>query len=284
MKRADADIYYCSCADYLPGLLAMFAALHHRKTVFRIAHDTDCRPRELMIPNLRSKLLYRYGLPRMDLILAQTEGQRVEMQQGFHLPSRVIPSLVELEAKPTPLAARDIDVLWVSNIRPFKRPNLLLDLAVALPEYRFHLVGGTQPDALDYFDEIRDRAKSQPNVVFHGPLSYDTVEGMMARTRLFINTSESEGFPNTYLQCWARGTPVVAFFDPDTIIAREGLGQAVRTLEEMQIAVRGLLSNQQMWSDVSSRCRQYVERTHGDRAVDSYASALESLINESSDA
>jgi glycosyltransferase involved in cell wall biosynthesis len=277
MKRANAEIYYCSCADYLPGVLALFARLHRRKTVFRIAHDTDCRPDQLMIPNRRSKFLYLYGLPKMDLILAQTASQQGEMLKNFHRPSRVIPSLVELSSENRRFAERDIDVLWVSNIRPFKRPNLLLDVAALLPDFRFHMVGGTQPGALEYFEEIRHRAATVPNVIFHGPLSYEEVERRLARTRLFVNTSESEGFPNTYLQAWVRGTPVVGYFDPDGAINREQLGRAVGTLEEMRAAIQGLLSDEHSWSEASARCIRYVAATHGHGAVDSYAEALQSL-------
>jgi len=277
MKRANADIYYCSCADYLPGVLALFAQLHRRKTVFRIAHDTDCRPNELMIPNWRSKVLYRYGLPRMDLILAQTASQQAEMLKNFHRPSHVIPSLVELSSENRSFTDRDIDVLWVSNIRPFKRPNLLLDVAALLPGFRFHMVGGTQPGALEYFDDIRRRAASIPNVIFHGPQSYDEVERWLARTKLFVNTSESEGFPNTYLQAWARGTPVVGFFDPDGVIGRESLGRAVHSVADMRSAIQELLSSEASWSAASARCIRYVGATHGRNAVDSYAEALESL-------
>jgi len=280
MKRANAQIYYCSCADYLPGVLALFARNYRRKTVFRIAHDTDCHPDQLMIPNLRSKLLYLYGLPKMDLILAQTTSQQSEMLRNFHRPSVVIPSLVQLTAEYKNIAERDIDLLWVSNIRPFKRPDMLLDLAAMLPDFRFHMVGGTQPGALDYFEEIRQRANSAPNVIFHGPKSYDEVEGQLGRTRLFINTSESEGFPNTYLQAWARGTPVVGFFDPDGVIKREGLGRAVQTLDEMCAAVKEFLTGQDFWSTVSARCIQYVSATHGVKAVDAYAHALQTLSLE----
>jgi glycosyltransferase involved in cell wall biosynthesis len=281
MKRANAEIYYCSCADYLPGVLSLFARIHRRKTVFRIAHDTDCRPDELMIPNLHSKVMYRYGLPKMDLILAQTASQQAEMLKNFHRPSLVIPSLVELTGENRAFEERTIDVLWVSNIRPFKRPEMLLELAASLPAFRFHMVGGTQPGALEYFGQIRERAASVPNVAFHGPLSYDEVERMMAQARLFVNTSESEGFPNTYLQAWARGTPVVGCFDPDGIVQRASLGHSAQTVGHMRDAVQELLGSRDAWSAASARCRQHVTHTHGEKAIDAYAEALDNLRCES---
>jgi glycosyltransferase involved in cell wall biosynthesis len=99
----------------------------------------------------------------------------------------------------------------------------------------------------------------------------------MARSRVFVNTSESEGFPNTYLQAWARGTPVVAFFDPDGVIAREGLGRTVRDLGQMQAAVHELLTNAVLWSTISRRCTEYVSARHGKAALKLYVDALLSL-------
>ena len=278
MKRAKADIYYSSCADYLPGVLALFAQIHDRKTVFRVAHDTDCQPDKLLIPNWRGKALYKYGIARTDLILAQSATQRGDMLKNFKRDSIVIPSLVDPGSAERSFAERDIEVQWVGNIRAFKRPNLALDLAQMTPELHVHLIGGVDERSPDDYETTRARAATIPNVVFHGPKPYDEVEERLTRTRVFINTSDSEGFPNTYMQAWARGTPVVAFFDPDGVIARDGLGRAVTSLEEMRAAVRDYVQNPDSWAAASARCRRYVTQRHGTSAIASYVEALSSLL------
>lgn len=279
MRRAAADIYYCSCAGLLPGQLALYAQWARRpvRTVFRMAHDSDARPDELRIPNRRGRALYMYGLPRMDLILAQTESQQAEMRRNLGLPSRVIRSLVEIP----PLAEaghRDIDVLWISNLRPFKRPEMYLELARTLPRYRLHMAGGMQPRHERYYAEREAEARAIPSLTFHGPVAYAETNRLLLRTRVLVNTSETEGFPNTYLQAWARGIPVVGTFDPDGIIAREGVGIVARDARELRDAVTALLNDPARWHEISRRCRAYVQRTHGDGAIDQYAEALHGLL------
>ena len=58
-----------------------------------------------------------------------------------------------------------------------------------------------------------------PNVTMPGAVRY-TDSGALVRPRasIFLNTSSIEGFPNTFLQAWIRGVPVVSFFDPDGLI------------------------------------------------------------------
>jgi glycosyltransferase involved in cell wall biosynthesis len=245
--------------------------------VFRIAHDTDCEPERLLIPNWRGKVLYRYGLRHVDLILAQTAAQQARMLHNFGRHSRVVPSMVELSVGSCEYAQRDIDALWVSNIRRFKRPDLALELATRSPQLRLHMIGGSQPHEEGYFETIRAQAARLPNVTFHGALPYEDVNAHMARARVFVNTSDAEGFPNTYLQAWARGTPVVAFFDPDGVIARAGLGRAVHDLAQMQSAVQELLANPDAWEATSRRCLQYVSARHGSDALDEYVEALSPL-------
>jgi glycosyltransferase involved in cell wall biosynthesis len=82
-----------------------------------------------------------------------------------------------------------------------------------------------------------------------------------------VNTSDVEGFPNTYLQAWASGTPVVAFFDPDGVIAREGLGAAVRTAEEMTAAVQRLSSDESEWRAARDRCLSFIARNYSEDVV-----------------
>lgn len=279
MQRAKADIYYCSCAGLLPGQLALYAQGAQRtvRTVYRMAHDHDARPDDLRIPNRRGEWLYRYGLPRMDLILAQTTSQQAGMRANFGLESRVIRSLVELPE----LAAcppRDIDALWISNIRPFKRPEMFLALAEGRQGANLHMVGGTQPGHESQYEAIRDGAARIASLTFHGAVPYDETNRLLLRTRVLVNTSDTEGFPNTYLQAWARGVPVVGTFDPDGIIAREGLGMAVDDLPGMRAAVTALLGNETLWEEVSRRCRDYVQRVHGEGAIAQYANTLRELV------
>jgi glycosyltransferase involved in cell wall biosynthesis len=278
MRRANADIYYVSSAGPQLGMAAAFAGRHHRKLVFRIAHDTDCQPDKLLIRYWRDKVLYKFGIRHSDLILAQSNKQQSLMQRHFQLQSKVIPSLVGRTDVFKPRAQRSIDVLWISNIRQFKRPDLALEFARQEPGIKLHMIGGADPGALPYYEEIRSRAAQLPNVVFHGHQPVETVNERLTEAGVLINTSDSEGFPNTYIQAWARGTPVVTLFDPDDVVARERLGGGAQNLSDMRAAVTQLLTNHDYWNEVSVRCRAYVNARHGEPALDAYEATLTAVL------
>jgi glycosyltransferase involved in cell wall biosynthesis len=264
LKRADADLYYTSCAGMHLGLLALFCKRGGRKFVFRIAHDSDCEPDSLLVRYWRDRKLYEYGLRHADGILAQSRSQQRAMFNNYGLHSEVAEMLVD---PPEQEVERDIDVLWVNNLRPFKRPDLLLALAKKLPLLKFHMIGGPQPQSAELYRQIRREAAALPNLAFHGRIPYHDVGSSYARARLFINTSDAEGFPNSYLQAWVRGTPVVAFFDPDTVIRREKLGAAVSSLQQMADATTELLNDQTAWLTTSKRCKAYMTHNYGEDRI-----------------
>lgn len=267
LKRADADVYYVSTAGMQVGVIAAFAKRYGRRAVFRIAHDTDCEPDKLLIKFKRDKKMYEWGLRRVDAVLAQSVQQIEAMRTNYGVASRMATMLVEPQAEERDFAQRDVDVLWVNNLRGFKRPDLLVELARRMPHLKMHMIGGPQSGAEQMFEDIKREAAALPNLVFHGRVPYHDVNAFYERAKVFVNTSDSEGFPNSYLQAWRRGTPLVAFFDPDGTIARNGLGAVPKSMDEMVAAVQALAGEGRDWPQVSARCRRYMDEHYGDDKV-----------------
>ena len=92
------------------------------------------------------------------------------------------------------------------------------------------------------------------------------------------NGSEIEGFPNTYLQAWARGTPVVAFLDPEYLIASNGMGRAITSVAQMCEEIVTLSGDRSAWETASQRSREYMDnRFNVTRMTAPYTEALSNL-------
>ena len=279
MRRADADIYYTSCAGATLGQVAMFTRLRGAKLVFRIASNSDCDPATLLVRFERDKRLYRYGLRHADLVLAQTPDQQRTLSENFGTASRVVTSLTDCAGTRRNFADRDAGVLWVGNIRSLKRPELLLEVARRLPAIRLHMIGGPMPGAQELFESVRAAAANVPNLQFHGTVAYHEVGRFYERARVLVGTSQIEGFPNTYLQAWAHGTPVVAFLDPEALLARSGLGRAVGNLDQMCSAICALHDDPREWAATSERSRQFIEsRFNENKMVAPYLEAFATVF------
>jgi glycosyltransferase involved in cell wall biosynthesis len=193
----------------------------------------------------------------------------------------IFPMLVQLPEPPELEQPRDIDVLWVNNLRDFKQPERMLELARRLPSVHFTMIGGPCTDHEALFERVRAGAESLPNLDFLGFVSYHQVNPYYARAKLFVNTSESEGFPNSFLQAWVRETPVVSFFDPDGLIARAGLGAVPADLDEMVACIDELLCDANRLVSLGAAARRYALDTHTPSAVAAaHAHAFEALSGD----
>lgn len=263
LERANADVYYYSCAGPMLGVLAAFCEHNERRLVYRVARDDDCTP-DVAIKWPHHRWMYHYGLKRADAILVQTASQQRALQLNHGLASRVAGMLVDI---PTTWMTPTSDVIWVANIKPEKRPQLLLELAQRLPDVRFRMVGACVPGHVDLFEQITAQARALPNVIFHGAVPYRDVGSLFDRARVFVNTSELEGFPNTFLQAWVRGMPVVTTFDPDGLVAAKGLGSTQQTVAGLAYSIRMLLHSAALYAQTSNRVVDFMQTTMSPSAV-----------------
>jgi glycosyltransferase involved in cell wall biosynthesis len=139
-------------------------------------------------------------------------------------------------------------------------------------------VGGGAHDEGGLFDRISREAATLPNLEMTGFVPFVDVEKCFDDGSLLVNTSVSEGFPNTFLQAWSRGMPTVSFFDPDVRWKEHRVGEVVGSLDDMAKSVQSLMSDEERWRRVSSVCREYFAMHHSvDRAVDTYEAVFDYL-------
>jgi len=255
MKRADTDIYYQRTSDSITGIVAAFCRWHRRKFVFAIASDASCVVSLPCCAARHERVFCRYGIRRANLVIAQTVTQQKLLRENFGIDSTVIPNCA-LGGADAVASARGTRLLWIGSLRPVKRLELLLDVAEQHQDLQFDVVGDGNSES-EYVQRLRLRAKSMPNIHLHGTVAHEYVHQFYQQTTALICTSRAEGFPNTFLEAWSHGLPVVTTFDPDGIISSQSLGKVGKDVPELTAGIRELLDSSEQWQKMSRRVRQF---------------------------
>jgi glycosyltransferase involved in cell wall biosynthesis len=261
LARSRADVYIASPASPQVGVIAAFCRLTGRKFIYRTAHRFDCDGEYEAANGWRGRL-YGFGLRTASAVVTQNDEHRAALQQRG-IASLVIRNAFELGDR-RPAGTRSVDALWVARSEPWKNPHLLLDIAERLPEHRFTMICPRQPGPQDFFEGLAARARSLPNVGFTEWVDFFEIQKQFDASRLFLGTSEYEGFPNTYLQACIGGTPIVSYkVNPDGFITHYQLGYCAEgDLDAMVEQVRRLLSDAADWDLRSANALRYVKERH----------------------
>lgn len=273
MSRADADVYYQRAGGALTGMVAQFAQWRARRVVFASASDFDFDPQLPLIPFGRDKALFRHGVRQAHRIVVQSERQLQMCREHYRRDAALIPSCYDYLGAS---GQHDGPIIWVGTVKPLKRPELFLDLAEMLPQYRFRLVGGAAAGAA-HFEALQRRAQQLGNVEMTGFVPYADVEAIFDGASLLVNTSTGEGFPNTFLQAWSRGIPTISFFNAGIRMNAVAVGATAPDLGAMAQWIRMLKSDRMHWARCGVHAAAHFRLHH---TVDSIADRYESLLRE----
>jgi glycosyltransferase involved in cell wall biosynthesis len=267
LRAIDPEILYMRAASGLVAGAAWYARHHAKKFVYACASDAELYRKAPWPRNKRDAFAFRWGLRHADGILVQNASQQRLLKENFGKDGCLLPN-VYFEAA----AGRGTSnghVLWVGTVKPVKRPELFLELARQFPERQFAMVGGPEPDAVGatcYYEHIKQAARKAANVEFVGYVPFADVGHYFDKACIFINTSTTEGFPNTFLQAWLRGVPSLSFVSP--MVRPDSNGTiACANLAEMARHVGRLTSDPQEWRLASQACERHFNETHSPDAT-----------------
>jgi glycosyltransferase involved in cell wall biosynthesis len=279
LGRLQPDRLYARLPDDFLCLMGLYARMHPgSRFVYALAHDSHADARTAYDHRRWFHApLFGLGLRSAHVIAVQHRHQATRAGQDTAGRLTWVPNLVRrVREAPRPFASAVIDVVWVAKIRDEKRLDLFLNLAQSLPRMRCAVVGGFDPTV----DErarihLEERMAMLPNVEWLGALRAEAVMDCLARSRVLVNTSDREGFPNTMLEAWSMGVPVVSLHvDPGGVIRECGLGRVSGSMTFLCEDVLRLADDEGLNRSLGEAGLGYVRRWHGSDTVCAALSAL----------
>lgn len=172
---------------------------------------------------------------------------KIYMKKSMKIPSIFEP--VELDVK------EKKGICWVGNIREEKRPQIFVQLAELLHKENFYMVGRAPKRYEGMLGNLR-------NLKVLGELPYMETLKIIANSKIYVNTSVEEGFPNTFLESWFYKTLVITFdADPDGVISK-GLGIKVKTPQEAANVIEDFNKNPEKYQRIIENAYNYLLENH----------------------
>jgi glycosyltransferase involved in cell wall biosynthesis len=218
--------------------------------------------------------LFEYAMRRCDVRFAMTNDQRhlfrdKGMNCGFYR-NLILPRSHPRRAEKT------TDLLWVSRCQPIKRPHLFLDLAEKLPGARCRMVCPREDVGL--WNSVSARAAGIPNLEFIERVPYHEIQDIYDGAKIFVNTSEGEGWPNSFIQSGLGSAALLSLdVNPDGLFESYRPGEfAGGDFERLVAQAARLLSNGDALSSAQEESARFVKELHDNaRETDSFLAGID---------
>lgn len=272
LSQISPDVIYQRAKHSYTAVCALYAQRAGIPMIFHVASEPDADGRwfrkrlSVNTPlDLMEVAAGNFGVRRAPHVVVQSNDQGDLLRKRFHrVPTALIrnfqPLPDALPAKP----AGGLRLLWVGNIKEVKRPERFLELAermAARPGFEFWMVGresqhrGMLP--------VMTAVRRSNHVRYFGELPLKEVNALMDAADVFVNTSSFEGFPNTFIQAWARGAIVTTLdVDVDGGLDARGIGFRAGSISRLTEVIDRLALSPHLRAEVSRKAFAHVWKEH----------------------
>lgn len=275
LRAADGEVVVVRSGTPVVGLIALYCRVFRRKLVFSSANNLD------FLDQWSSRTrVYDFGVRSADAVVVQSREQE-PLARGRYPGIKNLVRIPSFADRPPATGGPRMPsaFYWVGRLVDYKQPLLYADLVDAVPEARFVLIpllptlSAGEQEALE---KLESAAARNPSFEVRDSLPHAALVEELAGAVALVNTSSHEGMPNTFLEAWSQGVPVLTLsFDPDGVVAEHGLGVAAdgsweRFVEGARVLWAGRLEREEL----ARRTREYVRETHSLESVGAQWQAL----------
>ena len=255
------------------GLMSLICLFTRTKLVFMVTNDIDVDKRSNIKLNFLNRFLYKIGLMYSSSIFCQNNYQLESFRKKY--PNKNIfkvtnPFIPLNENSDMNLSKKRSYVSWLGIFQAQKNLKSLLNIAKDNPEILFHIAGKSSnsidQDTLKSINEL----KKLKNVKFVGFLKRNEILKFLSQSIALLNTSDYEGFSNTFLESFYSGTPIISLnANPDNILTDYNIGYVIKK-DEFKYVIDKILKED---NSFNKKIHNYVLNKH------SYKSLSKKLIN-----
>ncbi|UYQ78827.1 glycosyltransferase [Glutamicibacter sp. JL.03c] len=268
-KDSAQNVILCDGNNVPPQFLRM------KSNRFRVVPIIHMNHRDVDGKLRRHYSAYFDRINEFDSIICLTDGQATDLKNEFsvEVPIFVIPNRIRTSVSGVIAARnRDYDAVLVSRLEPGKgvgdAVRAFRHVVDKLPDAKLEIFGsGSEQELIEGL--ISQYVLSQ-NVKLRGATNRPLQE--MANSKVFMFTSESEGFGLTIAESLSSGTPVVSFdckYGPASLIDNSKTGFLVnnRDIEQMAGHVIDLLENDSLLDQFSLSAMEWFSKNLSDNAI-----------------
>ena len=195
------------------------------KYIFFTGSDNDVNGRYKIVENLFYDYFYRAGLKHADTIIAQLPHHKELLQKKWQMDSHLVLSPY-LDIQHQKIVAKDT-ILWVGKAAYYKRPELFVELAEMFPKQKFVMICNKSSYDYGFMEKMGEKLVGIKNLDFYEYVPYPEMEQFYKQAKFLVNTSDFEGFSNTFIEAAIHCTPILSLnSDPNHICSAYRCGYA----------------------------------------------------------
>jgi len=260
LSRINANLYYRRTPHNLTFIVGLFCKLKRKKFIFAAGSDTHFQKEGLNKMGFFSRFTYDLSSKLAYKFTVQNSFQKQKAKETFGVEAVVIKNLMDIPKEISYKGDNPL-VLFVGSILEYKQPEIFIELARAIKDTKFYFIGPCNDKK--YYENLKEKSRGISNLKFCDFLPRERILELYKKDIILVNTSMFEGFPNTFLEAWAYGNPVVSLnVDPDEVICKYRLGFHSCNKTKIIENLNSLIGDKELRNEFGMNGRKYVEENH----------------------
>lgn len=270
LNEIQPDIIYTRYTSSWCGFAAIYAKKNKVKHIHALASDKapdiKISLKIFFHPSKIAEFLYMSrGLQIATEVIAQNKFQQELLLKNFCRRGILINQMTPF-VKDVNIIKHDspILVLWIGNLKNIKRPEIFIELAQILDHFNIThrmIMIGRPSKKYEYL--LKCAVNNLSNFEFKGEISQDHVNNLLLESHILVNTSEFEGFSNTFVQAWMRKVPVISMHsNPNEAITKNMLGFVAPEFQDLVEFTKELIANADLRKSMGENAYTYAVLNH----------------------